>query len=119
MLNAFGALKGKYMSKRMLAEGAIKLERDILQEHGGWQDQVAAAYGGLNRIDFKNGNFSVHPIVMNLERKAELDSNLLLFYTGVQRFSSEIQANTYANPNDKIQQLEVYVIIFGWKMLQR
>lgn len=106
MLNAFCALKGKMMSKRQLAQEAIHVERNILQENGGWQDQVAAAYGGLNRIDFKDGDFSVHPIVMAPERKQELDENLLLFYTGIQRFSSEIQADTFAKPVDKTQQLK-------------
>lgn len=106
MLNAFCALKGKMMSKRHLAEEAIHVERDILKEHGGWQDQVAAAYGGLNRIDFKDSDFSVHPIIIAPERKKELDDNLLLFYTGIQRFSSEIQADTFANPGDKTQQLK-------------
>ena len=106
MLNAFCALKGKMMSKRQLAQEAIHVERDILQEHGGWQDQVAAAYGGLNRIDFKDDDFSVHPIVISPERKKELDENLLLFYTGIQRFSSEIQADTFAKPVDKTQQLK-------------
>lgn len=106
MLNAFCALKGKMMSKRQLAQEAIHVERDILKEHGGWQDQVAAAYGGLNRIDFKDGDFSVHPIVISPERKKELDDNLLLFYTGIQRFSSEIQADTFAKPVDKTQQLK-------------
>lgn len=106
MLNAFCALKGKMMSKRQLAQEAIHVERDVLKEHGGWQDQVAAAYGGLNRIDFKDGDFSVHPIVISPERKKEMDENLLLFYTGIQRFSSEIQANTFAKPVDKTQQLK-------------
>ena len=106
MLNAFCALKGKMMSKRQLAQEAIHVERDVLQEHGGWQDQVAAAFGGLNRIDFKDGDFSVHPIVISPERKKELDGNLLLFYTGIQRFSSEIQADTFAKPVDKVQQLK-------------
>lgn len=105
MLNAFCALKGKMMSHRQLAEEAIHVERDILKEHGGWQDQVAAAYGGLNRIDFKDGDFSVHPIIISPERKHELDENLMLFYTGIQRFSSEIQADTFAKPVDKTQQL--------------
>ena len=105
MLSAFCALKGKMMSKRQLAEEAIYVERDILQEHGGWQDQIAAAYGGLNRIDFHDNDFSVHPIVMLPERKKELDENLMLFYTGVQRFSSEIQADTFAKPVDKTKQL--------------
>ena len=106
MLNAFCALKGKMMSKRKLAQEAIHVERDILKEHGGWQDQVAAAYGGFNRIDFKDGDFSVHPIVISPERKKELDDNLLLFYTGIQRFSSEIQADTFSKPADKTQQLK-------------
>ena len=105
MLNAFCALKGKMMSKRQLAQEAIHVERDVLKEHGGWQDQVAAAYGGLNRIDFKNHDFSVRPIIISPERKKELDENLLLFYTGIQRFSSEIQADTFAKPVDKTQQL--------------
>ena len=106
MVNAFCALKGKYMSKRMLADEAIKLERDILKEHGGWQDQIAAAYGGLNRIDFKNNDYSVRPIIISPERKKELDSNFMLFYTGVQRFSSQIQANTFSDPKAKISQLK-------------
>ena len=105
MLNAFCALKGKMMSKHQLAEEAIHVERDILQEHGGWQDQVAAAYGGLNRIDFSEGLFKVTPIIIHPDRKKELDDNLMLFYTGVQRFSSEIQADTFAKPVDKTKQL--------------
>lgn len=105
MLNAFCALKGKMMSHRKLAEEAIYVEREVLKEHGGWQDQVAAAYGGLNRIDFHDNDFSVHPIIIHPERKRQLDESLLLFYTGVQRFSSEIQADTFAKPVDKTQQL--------------
>lgn len=105
MLNAFCALKGKMMSQRELAEEAIRVERDILQEYGGWQDQIAAAYGGLNRINFNDGEFTVSPIIISPERKRELDQNLMLFYTGIQRFSSEIQADTFAKPIDKTQQL--------------
>ena len=105
MLNAFCALKGKMMSKHQLAQEAIHVERDILQEQGGWQDQVAAAYGGLNRIDFSEGQFKVTPIIIHPDRKKELDDNLMLFYTGVQRFSSEIQADTFAKPVDKTKQL--------------
>lgn len=105
MINSFCALKGKMMSKRQLAQEAIHVERNILQEYGGWQDQVAAAYGGLNRINFHDNDFTVHPIVISPDRKKQLDENLLLFYTGVQRFSSEIQENTFAKPIDKTQQL--------------
>lgn len=105
MLNAFYALKGKVMSNRQLAKEAIYVERDILREHGGWQDQIAATYGGLNRIDFHDNDFSVHPIIILPNRKKELEENLLLFFTGMQRFSSEIQADTFAKPTDKTHQL--------------
>lgn len=106
MLNAFCALKGKMMSKAQLAQEAIRVERDILQEHGGWQDQVAAAFGGLNRIDFKDNEFKVSPLVIHPDRKAQLDDSLMLFYTGVTRFSSEVQKDTFAKPEDKKTQLK-------------
>lgn len=106
MLNAFCALKGKMMSKAQLAQEAIRVERDILQEHGGWQDQVAAAFGGFNRIDFKDNQFNISPIVIHPDRKAQLDKNLMLFYTGVTRFSSEVQKDTFAKPEDKKAQLK-------------
>lgn len=77
MLNAFCALKGKMMSKRQLAQEAIHVERDILKEHGGWQDQVAAAYGGLNRIDFKDGDFEVHPIVIAFIMRGYKQRNMI------------------------------------------
>lgn len=112
MLNAFCALKGKMMSNRQLAQEAILVEREILKEHGGWQDQVAAAYGGLNRIDFKNNDFSVQPIIISPERKHELDENLMLFYTGVQRTSSEIQSDTFSSFADKTKQLlDMYALV--------
>lgn len=106
MLNAFCALKGKYMSKRMLADEAIRLERDVLKESGGWQDQVAAAFGGLNRIDFKDNDYSVRPIIIRSDRKELLDNNLMLFYTGVQRYSSQIQSDTFADTKSKTEQLK-------------
>lgn len=91
LLNAFHCMKGTYASKERLAREAIHLERELCQEAGGWQDQVAAAYGGLNRIDFAGDSFSVRPIVISNERKRELESSLLMFFTGFTRFSSEMQ----------------------------
>lgn len=91
LLNAFHCIKGTYASKERLVKEAIYLERDLCAEAGGWQDQIAAAYGGLNRIDFSGGSFSVRPIVISNERKRELESSLLMFFTGFTRFSSEMQ----------------------------
>lgn len=90
MLNAFYALKGKYVGAEQLAKDAIYLERVLCNEDGGIQDQIAASYGGFNRIEFKTGGFHVSPIVISRERRDELDHNLMLFFTGFSRFSSDI-----------------------------
>ena len=91
MLNAFYALKGKYADKRKLAEDAIHLERVLCNESGGVQDQIAASYGGLNKIVFSEDGFNVQPLIISRERKEELNNNLLMFFTGMSRFSSEVQ----------------------------
>lgn len=91
MLNAFHCMKGTYAGKQRLATEAIVLERDLCAECGGWQDQIAAAFGGLNRIDFADDSFSVRPIVVAPERKRELEGNLMMFFTGFTRFSSDMQ----------------------------
>ena len=104
MLNAFHCMKGTYASKERLAKEAIRLERELCAEAGGWQDQVAAAFGGLNRIDFADGTFAVHPIVISPERKRELESNLMLFFTGFTRFSSDMQKKNHVA--DKTAQLK-------------
>lgn len=106
MLNAFYSLKGKYVGKRKLAEDAIHLERELCRESGGWQDQVAASYGGLNRIDFSNNQFKVTPIIIHPEKKKLLNDSLMLFFTGISRFSSEVQKDTMSNQNEKLAQLK-------------
>ena len=106
MLHAFYALKGKYADKRKLAEDAIILERERCKESGGWQDQIAAAYGGLNRIDVGDNSFKVSPIIIHPDRKKLLNDNLMLFFTGISRFSSEIQKDTMNQQHDKTRQLK-------------
>lgn len=91
MLNAFYAIKGKYADKKRLADEAIYLERVLCKEAGGWQDQIAASYGGLNRIDFSSNRYEVSPIIISPDRKRQLNDNLLMFFTGFTRFSSEVQ----------------------------
>lgn len=91
MLEAFYALKGKYADKRKLADDAIYLERTLCAEAGGIQDQIAASFGGFNRIDFNRDGYTVRPVIMSRERKKELNNHLMLFFTGFSRFSSDIQ----------------------------
>lgn len=105
LLNAFYALKGKHASKKQLADEAIYVERELCKESGGWQDQIAAAFGGFNRIDFKDNGYKVSPIIISPGRKQRLNENLLLFFTGFSRFSSEIQKSTEAAIKDKTAQL--------------
>ena len=91
MLMAFHAIKGKYVDKKRLAEEAIYLERVLCAESGGVQDQIAAAYGGLNVISFSRDGFQVDPIIISNKRKEQLNNNLMLFFTGFSRFSFTIQ----------------------------
>ena len=90
MLNALHALRGEYVSAEKLAREAIHVEQDILHENVGVQDQIAAAYGGFNRIHFSRDGIDVRPIIISSKRKHELDSNIMLFFTGLQRTASEI-----------------------------
>lgn len=106
MLNAFYALKGKYASKKQLADEAIYLERVMCNEAGGWQDQIAASYGGFNRINFNAEGYEVLPIIISPERKKTLSNNLLMFFTGFTRFSSDIQKTNKLDDNSKKNQLK-------------
>ncbi len=110
LLNAFYCLKGKYADKKRLASEAIHLERDICNESGGWQDQIAASYGGLNRISFRGDEFEVSPIIISPKKKELLDSSLVMFFTGFTRMSSEIQkSNKLADSKDRLDELKVLV----------
>ena len=105
MLNAFYALKGKYADKKKLSDDAIYLERILCNESGGIQDQIAASFGGFNRIDFNNDGYTVNPIIISPERKKELNENLMLFFTGFSRFSSDIQQTTEKSMKEKTREL--------------
>lgn len=107
MLNAFYALKGKYVSKKQLADEAIYLERVLCNEAGGWQDQIAASFGGFNRIDFSSDGYEVSPVIISSERKTQLNNNLMMFFTGFTRFSSDIQkVNNISGTNEKKERLK-------------
>ena len=111
MLNAFYALKGKYASKKQLADEAIYLERVLCNEAGGWQDQIAASFGGFNRIDFNADGYTVHPVIVSPQRKQQLNNNLMMFFTGFTRFSSEIQKANKLDDESKTKQLKQMLIL--------
>lgn len=102
LINALSALKGIDVGRHDLALKAIRLERDILKETVGGQDQVAAAYGGLNHIEFfQSGNITVNPVAISRPRLAELESSIMLFYSGISRYASAVAAETVANLDTK------------------
>ncbi len=100
LLNALHALKGEMRTKHQLATEAIHVEQDIIKETVGSQDQVSAAYGGFNHIQFlPNGSFAVNPMTLLPGRMAEFNSHLMLFYTGIKRTASDV-AITFVNDVD-------------------
>jgi len=93
LLNSLNALRGKLVSKRQLALDAIHIEQNLIKENVGSQDQVSAAFGGLNRIDFGGDQeFIVQPIPLRSEKYNLLQDHLLLFFTGFSRTASKIAA---------------------------
>lgn len=106
MLNAFHGLKGEYVDKKRLADEAIHLERILCNEAGGWQDQIAASYGGMNRISFNGEGYEVHPVIISPARKRQLNDKILMFFTGFTRFSSDVQEENAKTRMEKINQLK-------------
>ena len=87
-------LLGLSTDKKLLAMDAIDIERNILKEPGGIQDQIWAAYGGLNSIEIKkDGNFHVKPLPVTQEFIRDFESSLFLVYTNTQRDTSDIAAS--------------------------
>src|SRR5438552_11410111 len=85
------ALKNQMRDKSALATEAIHVEQDLLQEAVGAQDQVSAAYGGFNRINFStDGGIEVRRILTAKNRLAELEKHFALYFTGFSRTASEI-----------------------------
>lgn len=91
LIHALAALEGKYVTKEDLAKNAIHIEQNIIRENVGSQDQVSAAFGGFNRIEFReNDTFDVSPVILGKARLEELQSHLMLCFTGLSRTASEV-----------------------------
>ena len=98
LLNALDALNEKTVGKQHLAETAIHVEQDLIAEHVGSQDQISAAYGGFNEIEFfRVGSFSVKPLIVSQSRLVSLNDHLMLFFSGITRFASEVAESTISN----------------------
>ena len=93
------------MTIKQLADEAIRLERELCREDGGVQDQIAAAFGGLNRIDMNEQGYTVTPVKVSAERKRALQNSLMLFFTGQTHFSASLQTAHRKALSDKTSQL--------------
>jgi len=106
LLNAIHALRGQMVTKHFLAEEAIRIEQKVICENVGSQDQVWAAYGGFNRINFnKDESFVVEPLIVPRERECELLDHLMLFFTGFSRFAVKIAGDKIANLDRKAEHI--------------
>jgi D-glycero-alpha-D-manno-heptose-7-phosphate kinase len=91
LLHALYSLRGEIVSKRRLADEAIHLEQTLLKENVGIQDQIAAAFGGLNRVDIgQNGDYAVQPVLMSEARKRDFEEHMILLFTGIARHASDV-----------------------------
>ncbi|MFA5205374.1 MAG: kinase [Lentisphaeria bacterium] len=98
LLQSVMALEGRYIGKDELARKAIYVEQQLIRENVGSQDQMFAAHGGLNRINFlPNGEMVLDPVILPPERLARFESSLLLYYTGISRLASEVVAEQIRN----------------------
>ncbi|MEW6658109.1 MAG: kinase [Thermodesulfobacteriota bacterium] len=108
LLHALYALKGHMPNKQKLAKESIHIEQECLKETVGSQDQVSAAYGGFNHIIFhRNGEITVRPMTLARERVKELNSHLMMFYTGIKRTASNIADSYVQRIDQKKRQLRI------------
>ncbi len=112
LLHNLYTVAGKFVTKERLAAEACEIEIEMLKEPIGKQDQYAAAYGGLNVFKFNsNGSVTVEPVHLPKDIYNELESNLMMFYTGSQRKASSILSEQKKNiaKEDKVKNLEEMV----------
>lgn len=108
LLHALNALRHVMPTKMKLAKDAVEIERDVLKENVGCQDQIMAAHGGLCRLDFSaNDDFCVTPVIMSKQRRAELQAHLLLYFTGFSRTASEIAKEQIERTKDREVELKM------------
>ena len=106
LINAMNAMKGLQTSKDDLAKQAIYIEQEVLKENVGSQDQILAAFGGFNKIDFNaDDSFNITPVIINKDLTCKLQDHMLLFFTGLSRYASDIAKDKIANIKNNFRAL--------------
>ncbi len=106
LLHCLYAIKGIMPTKIQLAQDAIQIEQNMLNENVGCQDQILASFGGFNKIIFRSDNsFQVNPVIITHDRLHQLQSHLLLVFTGFSRYASDIAKNQIENTGNRRHEL--------------
>ncbi|MFC1533915.1 kinase [Thermodesulfobacteriota bacterium] len=104
LLNALSALNGTRLSMQQLAEEAIFVEQQLIKEKVGCQDQMHAAFGGLNIFEFSKSYVSARPVIISKKKYELLNRSIIVFFTGITRHANEILEeqikNTRSGSND-------------------
>ena len=113
MLNMLHSLDSKSVTKAELAKEAIFLEQSILNETVGIQDQIITSHGGLNKVEIlSSGEYKLKPIILSKQRATMFEDRILLFYTGVSRFASDIaKKQVLAIPKNKTNLHEMQKLV--------
>ncbi|MBN2138011.1 MAG: hypothetical protein JW720_09400 [Sedimentisphaerales bacterium] len=91
LLYSLYALKGLMPTSMRLAREAIHIERDVLKEHVGSQDQILAACGGFKKVSFRaDDDFRLTPVILDRARLENLQNHIMLIFTGFTRIASKI-----------------------------
>ena len=102
LVHALYGMRGKLVGKEQLALDALHIEQNLIGESVGSQDQVAVAHGGFNKINFyRDGAFDVEPVILTVARREELQSHLMLCFTGFSRIANEIAKSKIENFDKK------------------
>jgi D-glycero-alpha-D-manno-heptose-7-phosphate kinase len=108
LLHALQGLNGQMANKDGLARDAIHVEQNVIGENVGSQDQVSAAFGGFNRIEFhRNDSFDVDPVILPGHRREELRDHLMLCFTGFSRIASEVAKSKIDNLKKREKELKL------------
>jgi D-glycero-alpha-D-manno-heptose-7-phosphate kinase len=105
LLNAVNALRGRMIGKQALACEAIRIEQNVIKENVGSQDQIWAAYGGFNRIEFDHQGFRVSPVIIPEQRSRDLLDHMVLYFTGFSRFANDVAKKKLENFGNRRPQL--------------
>jgi len=110
LVHALRALRGEMVEKEALAREATHIEQDLIGETVGSQDQISAAVGGFNHIRFhRNGAIDIVPVILPKGRISDLCDRLMLFFTGISRFASDVaktQVDNFCNREYQLQRMQ-------------